>query len=279
MEGEGLIPSAEVRQLVNESMSVCADMNPKDFTDWERFLTPENDPRNWLRREWQHHNDCCANSGTTGSELCRKRSTGILGEQSRMFLYQQCELIDRKLGRDKGVSIPAAVKVLRDKGCPLESEYPYNQYVYSERQLASLVTTEILESAAQRRIEGAIPAPPAATARVHLAIGNPIHWGHWWGLSFRTEEIAPGVTARVVRNYRRSHGSDLHATEVVWPIKTPRGEWMFATANSHNDGYFYVPEDEYEAMKDPSFNPCGAYVLMRSEDPVRQYEGQFSAMG
>lgn len=279
MIGEGLIASPELRAHVDGSMSACADMRPEDFPDWEKLLIPENDPRNWLVKEWQKQNDCCANSGTTGVELMRKRRRKVLEQLARTWAYQQCEIIDNKFGADSGVSIPGFIELAKTKGVPLEASYRYGQYTRNRRQFNGWQTPELMAEALERRIAGAIPAPSFKTALVHTAIGNPIHWGHWWGLSFRTETIAPGVTARVVRNYRRSHGDGLHATEIVWPIKTPSGEWMLTVANSHDDGYFYVPEEEYEAMRDRSFNPCGAYVMLSNEDPVQQYNGQFSSMG
>ena len=279
MIGEGLIASPELRAQVDGMMSACADMRPEDFPDWEKLLTPENDPRNWLKKEWQRRNDCCANSGTTGLELMLKRRRNELEELARTWAYQQGEIIDGKFGADSGISVPGLIKLFIKMGCTTEAKYAYNLYTRNRRQFDALQTPELLADAATRKIQGSIPAPPFKEACVHVAIGNPIQWGHWWGLTFRTETIAPGVTGRVVRNYRRSHGNGLHATEIVWVITTPSGERMLVDANSHNDGYFYIPEDEYEAMRDRSFNPCGSYVMLAHEDPVQQYEAQFNWMG
>jgi len=255
-----IIASDELRAEVDGSLSVCAPLDPKDFPDWERLLTPENDPRNFLRNKWQKENDCNANSSTSGNEVIEKRRNG-------------------KLGQNTGTSVPAAVKLLKDQGAPLEIEYPYSQYTRNRQQFDRWNTPAIKASAATRRISGAIVAPSFAEAKIHLALGNPIHWGHFWGLSFRTEEIVPGLTARVCRQYRRSHGSSGHATEVVWPVLTARGEWLFWVANSHNDKGFFISEAAYEEMRDRSYSPYGAYVLMGDESPHRQYEGQFNPMG
>lgn len=279
MTGEGLIASPELRAEVDGMMSACVDMRPEDFPEWEKLLIPENDPRNWLRKEWQRRNDCCANSGTTGLELMLKRRRNVLEELARTHAYQMGEIIDGKFGADTGISVPGLIKNFIKGGCPTEAKYPYDRYTRNRRQFDAWQTPELLADAATRRIQGSIPAPPFKQACVHVAIGNPIHWGHWWSVPFRNETIAPGVTGRVVRGYRRNHGGGLHATEVVWVITTPAGERMLVVANSHNDGYFYVPEAEYQEMIDRSYNPCGAYVMLAHEDPVQQYTGQFSSMG
>lgn len=279
-DGHGIIiASDELRAEVDGSLSVCAPLDPKDFPDWQRLLTAENDPRNFLRNEWQKENDCNANSATSGNEVVEKRRKGKAGEQSRMFVYQGTEIIDGKLGQNTGTSVPAAVKLLKDQGAPLELEYPYSQYTRNRQQFDRWNTAAIKASAATRRISGAIVAPSFAEAKIHLALGNPIHWGHFWGLSFRTEEIVPGLTARVCRQYRRSHGSSGHATEVVWPVLTARGEWLFWVANSHNDKGFFISEPAYEEMRDRNYSPYGAYVLLGDESPHCQYEGQFNPMG
>lgn len=264
---------------VEGSLAVSADLDPKDYPDWERLLTPENDPRTWLHRERQRINDCQANAATTGNEVLERRLKGKSGEQARMFVYQWSEVADGRLGGDAGSSIQSGIKVLTNQGAPLETEYPYSQYTRSRRQLDGWTTEAVRQSAAGRKIAGAAVAPSFAAARVHGALGNPIHWGTFWGLSFRTETIASGVTARVCRRYRRAHGDAGHATEVVWPIKTPAGEWLLAVANSHDDGFFYVSEEAYEEMRDRTYTPYGAYVLLGHQEPHRQYEGQFSAMG
>jgi hypothetical protein len=279
MIGEGLIASPELRAHVDGMMSVCADMDPKTFKDWERLLIPENDPRNWLRKEWQRRNDCCANSGTSGLELMLKRRRNQLVELARTWAYQQCEIIDGKFGADSGVSVPGLIKLFMTLGCTTEALYPYGQYTRNRRQFNAWQTPELLADAETRRIQGSIPAPSFGEACVHVAMGNPIHWGHWWSVPFRNETIAPGVTGRVVRGYRRGHGGGLHATEIVWVIVTPSGERLLVCANSHNDGFFYIPEAEYEAMRDRSFNPCGAYVMLAHEDPIEQYVGQISWLG
>lgn len=274
-----LIPSDELRAEVGRSLLVAADMNAVPESEWVRLLTPENDPRTFLRREYQRRNDCNANSGTTGVELLEQRSSGRHDELSRMMAYMLCEIIDGRLGADQGSSVPAFVQAMLKTGVSTEALFEYSKYTRSRRQFDAWCTPEVMENAATHKIAGSIAAPAFQGAKMHTALGNPIHWAHFWGLSFRTETIAPGVTARVCRRYKRAHGDSGHATEVVWPIKTPSGEWLLAVANSHNDGFFYIAEEAYEEIRDPRYTPYGAYVLLGHKDPVQQFTGQISWMG
>lgn len=275
-----IVASDELKAHVDGLMTVCAAMDPKTFTDWEKLLIPENDPRIYLRRELQRINDCQANAGTNGLESLLKRSRGVLQELSRMWLYMMSEIRDGRLGANAGSSIQSGIATLIEFGCPLELLFAYSQYTRSRAQFDAWNNATVQADAATRKIAGSIPAPSFNEAKVHTAIGNPIHWGTFWGLNFRTETITPGVTAKVCRRYRGSHGDGGHATEVLWPVKTTSGEWLLYVENSHGDGSsFYVSEDAYEEMRDRTYTPYGAYVLLGHEDPVRQYEGQFSAMG
>lgn len=273
------IATDELIAEVDGSLPVCSQFTLDDLDGWERFLAPEYDPENWGQRlEMQRRNDCRANGGSTCAEIVEYRSRGKKGELSRMFLYQQCELIDRKLGSDSGVSMQAGVKVMTEIGLPLESEYPYTQYTGRRDQLDRWVTPEILASAATRKIVKASIAPAWDVAVAHVALGHPLDLASYWPLSFESEDIGRGRTERVVRQYNGKHGGSGHAYAGSFVVRTPRGELLIKVHNSHNY-FFYLSERAYEQIRDRRNNPFGVYQVAGAADPKKAYEGQFSSMG
>jgi hypothetical protein len=257
-----LVPDEALLRDVDESSVVSSGLTLDDFPDWRRFLVPENDPENWgLRNEYQRRNDCQANAATSGAEVIEYRTKGKRSELSRMFVYQWSEYFDGGIGRDRGSTIPAGVKVLKELGAPTEEEYPYSRYTRDTNQLRRW-SDPVQSSARQRVIVNSVPAPPWEQLLPYIVSGNPLHWGTWWPIQWDSK--------RVVRRYRGRHGSGGHATAGVW-VTEVRGEVLLKVANSHNDGYFYVSEDAYEEMRDRRLSPFGAYVLQGESAPFKKF--------
>jgi hypothetical protein len=270
------IATEELLAEVGAMCSVCEPVGDSDLKDFARLLTPENDPRNWgLKAERQRTNDCRANSGTSAIEVIEYHKTGKVVELSRMFYYQQCELIDRKLGADSGVSVASGVKVARELGSPTEVEYPYSWYTRNRQQLDKWARP-VMESASTRRIHGFAPMPPWATMIAHVASGQPVDWATHWPLSFERE---PETGRRIARRYR-PHGGQGHAHLIVWAMRLRTGQWVAVVWNSHGDEYFLVTEEFYEEARNPRMNPFGGYVILGEEKPIEKfYNGQFHMMG
>lgn len=276
MSFTGLVEATpEFRAEVEGGMAVCAPVSADQLPDFKTLLKPENDPRAWhLKAELQSRNDCQANALTSGVEVVEWRAKGKRGELSRSFAYQMCESVMGWLGRDSGTSIQSGVKVAKEIGCPLESEYPYARYTGNARQFQGWCTPEIMASAATRKIVDAAPAPDWPTMLAHCALGQPTHWGTAWSLDFSTE---PETGHKIARSYAR-HGQFGHAHELVWPIQLRTGEWVCMDWNSHGDEFFLITEKfYYECIRT---SPYGAYVLLGTKEPVKQfYDKQFHVMG
>ena len=192
-----------------------------------------------------------------------------------MFLYQQCEILDRKFGVDSGVSMQAGVAVMTRVGVPLESEYSYKQYTTRRKQFEAWCTAQVMASAATRKIVKASIAPDFEVAVAHVALGHPLDLASYWPLSFESEDIGTGKTERVVRQYNGRHGGGGHAYASVFVVRARSGELLLRVDNSH--GYrFYLSKRAYEQMRG---NPFGMYQLAGATDPKKAYEGQFSSMG
>jgi hypothetical protein len=248
---------------VDESSPVSAGVTLADLDDWERHLVPENDPAKWpwWRNERQTRNDCQANALTTCLEVIEHRRKRLNDQLSRMFAYQQSEVIDGSLGRDRGTTIQAGVKVARTLGCPTSDEYPYSRYTGSRSTLDGW-SRPVLQSAATRKIATSIPAPAWDEMLAYVVMGHPVHWGTWWPLQWGHD--------RVVRRYTGRHGRGGHATAIVWVEK--RGSELLAkVANSHGDGFFYVDERAYEEMRSRRNSPFGAYVLQGDDEPFERH--------
>jgi hypothetical protein len=242
---------------IDSDLSVSEGFGLFDW-DFKPHYTPANDPENWgLRRERQRRNDCQANALTSCVEVMLHRHRGGLRELSRMFAYQMSEKFGKGIGRDRGSSIHAGVKVARDIGIPLEIEYPYNRYTRSRTQFERWYKP-VLQSAATRKIVKAIRAPAFSEAVSYVIAGCPIHWASGWPLRWNQD--------RIVTRYKRRHGSGAHATAIVWAIEQA-GEWLLKVANSHGDGYFLVNERAYEEIREN--NRWGCYVLQGIEQPFQ----------
>jgi len=271
-----LIPSPELVAEVGSLCTVCESVKEDQLPDFRKLLKPENDPRNWgLKAEFQNRNDCQANAGTTAVEIIEYRTKGIKAELSRMFWYQQCEVIDGTLGRDQGTTIASGAKLARTIGCPLESEYPYHRYTANRNQLNAW-SQPVMKSAATRKIRDIAPMPDWPTMLAHTALGHPIHWGTHWSLRFERE---PETGKRIARRYQ-PHGNGGHAHVICWPLQLPSGEWVAIDWNSHGDEFFMITEEFYEEARNPRMNPFGGYVFLGEDKPIEKfYSGQFDVMG
>lgn len=264
----GLIwPDESVLAELDQESAVSAGVSVYDLENWESMLTPDNDPRVWgLTQHRQVRNDCQGNAVTTATETIEFRRKGRLGDLSRTWAYQQSEIIDGSFGRDRGTTIPAGVRVAKELGFPLESEYPYDWYTRDRALFNSRQTSLILDSAATRKIHQSIPAHTLSfeEAAAYVVCGNPIHWGTWWGLEMDSD--------RVVRRYKGRHGRGGHATAIVWARKTSRGELQLGVMNSHGDrDLFWITETAYYEMVDRNNSPFGAYVLQGDEQPFYDF--------
>lgn len=271
-----LIPSDELLSDVGSICTVCETVSEDQLPAFESLLKPENDPRTWgLKAERQTRNDCQANSGTSAVEVIEFRTKGIKAELSRMFWYQQCEILDRSFGQDRGTTIAAGAKVALEIGVPLESEYPYTRYTRDRRQFDRWVQP-VLSSAATRRIKGVAPLPDWSTMLAHVALGHPVHWGTHWSLNF-SKETETG--RRIARRYF-PHGNSGHAHMIVWATRLRSGEWVAIVWNSHGDEYFLITQEFYEEARNPRNNPYGGYIFLGEDKPIeRFYSGEFDVMG
>ena len=257
------IATDELIAEVDGSSAVSSELTLDDLDNWEQHFIPENDPENWgLRRERQTRNDCQGNALTTCMEVIEHRTKQKRAELSRMFAYQQSERVDGWLGRDRGSTIQAGVKVARTLGCPTEAEYPYHRYTRSEHQLQEW-TRQVADSAKSRAIFASVVAPAWEQMIAYVIHGNPVHWGTYWPLQWNRE--------RVVSRYAGAHGRGGHATAIVWAKRLSSGEMLAKVANSHGDGYFWVNQRAYTEMIDRRHSPFGAYVLQGEKEPFERH--------
>lgn len=252
------IPSPGLVTWIDDRASV-ASASGFSRRDLSQHFTPENDPEVWgLKFERQRMNDCQANALTTGMEIIEWRFKKKRAELSRMCAYQQSEIINGWLGRNRGTSIAAGCKVAMTIGVPTEAEYPYTQYSRSRRKVAEWFEP-YRESASERVIYGALRAPSFMETLAWTVTGNPLHFAINWPVEMDSN--------RVVNRYK--HGRGAHALCGVYPHKTRRGEWRLKVYNSHGDPPLYIREDPFEEMRDES--PYGFYILQGHKKPFEQH--------
>lgn len=263
----GLIEaSEELKREVDEGILVSDALNfeVKDIENYKALITPENNPANFLRLEFQRMNDCNGNSITTCVEVAERRGRGRSGELSRMMAYQLAEKRDGSVGANRGSSIHSAIRDAKEYGYALESEWDYT-YCQTLQQLIGRMTPQIMASAATRRIAGYIKAPPWKQMLALGVLGNPLHWGTGWPVRLNEHDVATSYAGT---------GSSGHAWAGVFPTEASNGQWLCLGANSHgpsfgNKGYFWFTEDFYEECIRQS--PYGAYVVLAHKDPLKVY--------
>lgn len=144
---------------------------------WGRFTLPaERTLRNefYISRieDQESLGSCTCNAGSSAEEMVLKRN-GKNIQLSRLWLYAEVRKLERTpLTEDPGAQIRSVMKVLANKGCPLESQYPYDLRSWTQNPPPALEFESI-----KNQVVVYYRCPGLAQIRASIAQGSPVAGG------------------------------------------------------------------------------------------------------
>jgi hypothetical protein len=244
----------------------------EDFKDYEAvLLDPARSPVRHMEVENQRRSDCQGQSLANGEESRRWKITGTMPDLSEMYAYIASLYImaPRNVGVDDGSSIQSGVRLLTEgipslkipAGLPTIEAWPYNRWCSNASQFQRYCQNLQVDKSVVVEAGEMLPWKDALAS---LAAGASIHIGTYWNVQWK-----PFNGKRLMTQLPRPGGG--HATEIIWAERI-NGVWYMIVWNSHNDGWYYMPEAVYTALQRTQCHPFGGYTLYPDRIVERYYD-------
>jgi len=260
-----LQPSSAVDLAFLNSAVTCADIEERDFPDWEEVLRdPARSPLERIRVQRQKMSDCQGQALAGGTESRVDYATNKMIQLSDIYAYNCTERMGGagNVGRDRGTNILQGVRVLVEgipglgikPGLPTEADWPYSTYEKSASRFEKRAREATMVSGC---VTEQLPMPPFRTMLIALAARGTGHIGTKWPPRWQTIN-----GRRYMANPPQGGGG--HATFIVWAMeaKGKGNGWTLCVWNSHGKGYYLMSESCYTWHQKRNFAPYGARLLM-----------------
>lgn len=214
----------------------------------------------WHRTENQGPmGSCRGNSGTSGLERLAFVRNKTRVQLSRIFFYLACQKIDGLLGSDRGSTISGGFKLMLETGCPPEELTGYPGRYPAQDQRSQILKPDHYAAGEPFKALSVKKAPSEfGDVCDVIAGGGFIDFGIPW----------PGLRSDRIFRFTGSGGG--HAN-VILGYDEDKG--MYEAWNSHGDGLYWMPPEEWKKCLRHSYTAAGAVFGQTEPQFINWTEG------